>query len=285
MRSSFQLKMRSQFSEVLTPQQSISHYLAQVNFYVLNSKATSQLTLECHEPAYFLYIDPRANSCQLIYHPKGNHSVHISAGASQMLIMRLHTIWIRQRLEGMTEFKDFIHTSQSLPDYTIAMASCSIGVLLCNSFKRTVCHSAGKMKDRYDYLFVDNCILRYYNNLAAKAQTQQYYTHKAAAIASFISENYASELVNDIPDLAARFLMSERHLARLAKMAFGVSLHTQVTKIRMNSSLQYLMTSTKPVQEIAMLSGYREPYHFNKAFKKYFGISPKYMSKRYNPAI
>jgi transcriptional regulator GlxA family with amidase domain len=36
-----------------------------------------------------------------------------------------------------------------------------------------------------------------------------------------------------------------------------------------------LATTNKPVKEIALMCGYKDPHYFSNAYKKYFGESPK----------
>ncbi|MNL41613.1 HTH-type transcriptional regulator CdhR [compost metagenome] len=80
-------------------------------------------------------------------------------------------------------------------------------------------------------------------------------------------------------------MVSERTMARLAELAFGMPLHKQVIKLRMDYALDLLINTDKPVFEIAALCGYKEPYYFSKAFKKQFGDCPKSVKRSYSPLI
>ncbi|MNL13543.1 Urease operon transcriptional activator [compost metagenome] len=72
-------------------------------------------------------------------------------------------------------------------------------------------------------------------------------------------------------------MVSERNLARLAKIAFGTPLHEKVIDIRMCSSLEQLVTTNHPIYEIARRTGYKEGHYFSKAFRKHYGVAPKYI--------
>ncbi len=129
--------------------------------------------------------------------------------------------------------------------------------------------------DDEGYNFINGCINKYFNSIKSRNATSREHHLKGQAIASFINENFTTEMADDAPKLAYRFMVSERNLARLAKNVFGIPLHEQVIKLRMDYARRLLSTSGKPVKEIALLAGYKEPHYFSKAFKKYYGKCPK----------
>jgi hypothetical protein len=63
---------------------------------------------------------------------------------------------------------------------------------------------------------------KYYNNIKCRNATSQHHHHMAESIAAFIAENFVTELAEDMPKLALRFTVSERSLAHLATIAFGI---------------------------------------------------------------
>ncbi|MNL51955.1 Virulence regulon transcriptional activator VirF [compost metagenome] len=83
-------------------------------------------------------------------------------------------------------------------------------------------------------------------------------------------------------EMASVFCMSEKSLARLGYIAFGTTIHEYVLKLRMAHSMKLLLFTDKPVNEVARLAGYSDPFFFSKTFKKQFGLSP---SEIYRPVL
>jgi hemolysin activation/secretion protein/AraC-like DNA-binding protein len=77
-----------------------------------------------------------------------------------------------------------------------------------------------------------------------------------------------------IDDLARQLRCSPRHLSRLFRETFGVSLRTKQTELRLLKACRLLTDSNEKVINVAMDSGYRHLGLFNAMFKKRFGMTP-----------
>jgi len=279
MQSNIKLYLASDLLQALNPKLSFSHYLAHVELFEYDQDCNDSLIMSIARPSFLMVANGRSNSCQLSYHPAGTFQKMIHPGCHKLLLIELRPEWVMYKCENLTELQSLIMPYRTNSGSPVILPSCSVAKGLLKSFREMKVQTTELNMDKDGYIFLNRCISKYYGSLLSRAATSQYHQHKAAAIASFISENFASEVVDDLPKLAAKFMVSERHLERLARMAFGIPLHSQVIKIRMNSGLNHLHTSNKPVHEIAGLIGYREPCYFSRAFKKCFGISPTYWAK------
>ncbi|WP_276088888.1 response regulator transcription factor [Pedobacter sp. JY14-1] len=272
MKSNLNLQLNSGAPDTLIPSVSVSHFLAHIEMFEFSTARETNLSFSVREPSYLMLGTLYNNTCQLIYLPTGNHPRRIPRGDHHLVLITYRPEWFIHKSGAMTELKDFIDLIREKPGKVHRLPGCRIAQHILRSLERL--HT-----DTAQITFIDHSINRYQKHLKTKKDTYIYYQRKTKDLALFISENYASEMVENIPKLAERFMISERQLSRLAKMAFGVPLHTQVIKIRMNFGLNQLFTTDKPVGEIAGQVGYREPYYFNKAFKKYFGVSPRFLAK------
>lgn len=92
------------------------------------------------------------------------------------------------------------------------------------------------------------------------------------------------ELVEQLPEsklleltlaeLARQVHCSERHLERLFREKFGVSLRSQQVELRLQQACRLLADSRIKIASIAAESGYQNLGLFNAMFKKRFGMTP-----------
>lgn len=98
------------------------------------------------------------------------------------------------------------------------------------------------------------------------------------AVKAYIDSNYTRNIsLNQIADLHH---ISYSYLSRLFHKKYHVTFHEYLTGRRMAHAKQLLHSSELSVQEIATMSGYENAFHFSRAFKNYFGISPNHYRKQ-----
>lgn len=78
----------------------------------------------------------------------------------------------------------------------------------------------------------------------------------------------------DMSEVSRELGYSREHITRSFSAAYHVTPTQYFTARKMNAALSELM-SGKKISEVAEIMGYSSPYAFSKAFKKYFGLSPK----------
>ena len=89
----------------------------------------------------------------------------------------------------------------------------------------------------------------------------------------YMQDNMDSQI--NIPDIAAKLYVSERHLSRIFRECFDCTPGDYLTKMRMNNALKLLSKGNMKIEEVAALCGYEDPAYFSRIFKKSFGISPR----------
>ncbi len=266
-------KFRIKEGEVLL--QSISHYLAHIELFEYSLKQDANIQFLIKESSFIMYVVQHKNACFLCYRPAGEYNEIVPCGVHKILVITFKPNWLMYKAKKLTAIKPLINYYNQSDSRYVNLPCIGISESIFNLLiKMDV-----KTNDLDDeiYAFINSCINKYYKRLIAGNNTHLYYQKKADAIAEFVKKNFATELVDNLSDLAARFMMSERNFMRLAKMAFGIPLHAQVIKIRMYYGVNYLLTTNKPIHEIAELVGYRDPHYFSSAFKKCFGVSPKFL--------
>lgn len=97
-------------------------------------------------------------------------------------------------------------------------------------------------------------------------------------IDDYIFLNY---LDADITVLADKLSISEQHLRRFLKSAYGMSFSELLNRQRIQICKHLLQTTAAPVGEIWQQAGFQSSQHFSAAFKKYTGMTAtQYRSMR-----
>jgi AraC-like DNA-binding protein len=97
-----------------------------------------------------------------------------------------------------------------------------------------------------------------------------------AAFRRFISKISEKELAGStMADMAAQLNCSERHLSRLFRLEFGMSLREKQTELSLQRACQMLLDPQAKIRSVAYDTGYRHMGFFNASFKKRFGVTPK----------
>ncbi|MBO7742761.1 helix-turn-helix domain-containing protein [Paenibacillus sp. MWE-103] len=78
-----------------------------------------------------------------------------------------------------------------------------------------------------------------------------------------------------LPDVAARHGLNERYLNQLFKAVTGTTIGQYVLAARIESAKRLLETTTMPITEIAIVSGFYDGAHFSKAFRASVSRTPQ----------
>ena len=100
-----------------------------------------------------------------------------------------------------------------------------------------------------------------------------------ARVIKIIDENI-SDFDFDVGALHEKIGMSRMHLSRKLKIITGLSPHILIRNIRLEKAAELLLTDTGNITEIANSVGISNASGFSKAFREYFGVSPKKYSKQ-----
>ena len=88
----------------------------------------------------------------------------------------------------------------------------------------------------------------------------------------YIDKNFSQDISLD--DLAACAYVSKYHLSRKFKEAYHCSPIQYLTIRRIQEAKQFLRNTSKPISEIAQLTGFNLPVYFTKIFKQEVGMTP-----------
>jgi AraC-like DNA-binding protein len=102
-----------------------------------------------------------------------------------------------------------------------------------------------------------------------------------AVFRRFISKISEQDLAStSMADMAAQLNCSERHLSRLFRAEFGMSLREKQIELNLLRACQLLSNPDAKVRSVAHDMGYPHVSFFNSSFKKRFGMTPKEWRER-----
>lgn len=97
-------------------------------------------------------------------------------------------------------------------------------------------------------------------------------------IKAYIKENIAEEL--NVEMLARLVNLSPDYLTKVFKKETQLTLNDYIIQQRMFLAKELLMTSNMSVNRVSDKTGYTNYSYFSKAFKKYYGVSPREMQQK-----
>lgn len=138
-------------------------------------------------------------------------------------------------------------------------------------------------KEKYYENILNSSLMILFSKLLQKYEDNIFYpseTKKASATFSdmmaYIYENYQTTTLNEI---AREFHFSPEHCSRLIKQHTGKSFTKIQQNIRFSKACFFLENTNSTIAEISGLVGYKNVEHFNRLFKKIYGITPSQYRK------
>ncbi|MFI4910079.1 MAG: AraC family transcriptional regulator [Sedimentisphaeraceae bacterium JB056] len=100
------------------------------------------------------------------------------------------------------------------------------------------------------------------------------------ACKKYLEENYVK--LTSSAELADECCFDIRYIARLFKEFAGIRPYDYLMKLKTDKAVNLLITSNLSMKNIAYITGFTDPYHFSRVFKKRLNISPNQYRKNLN---
>ncbi len=94
---------------------------------------------------------------------------------------------------------------------------------------------------------------------------------RVGAIINYIQEHYQTVTLDD---LSRQFFLSKPYLSKYIKEKSGLTFGENVQKIRMKKASTLLKNGNLKIERVAEAAGYKNVEHFNRLFRKRFGMTP-----------
>lgn len=116
-----------------------------------------------------------------------------------------------------------------------------------------------------------NTVVRYSSReKSQEVDSQLMYVTK---VIRYIQVNYSGAL--SVDEIAKLLGLNRSYLTRLFKKSTGQSPQEYIFSYRMKQAASLLLESDQSVQYVAFSVGYSDSFTFSKAFKRYYGVSPR----------
>ena len=99
-------------------------------------------------------------------------------------------------------------------------------------------------------------------------------------IIHFINCSYREKI--SVSDLCARFETNRTTLSKLIRSSTGYSLVDYINKTRASAACLILRDTKLPVDEVSFRTGFNDPAHFSRVFKKHIKMSPGEYRKKFS---
>jgi AraC-like DNA-binding protein/quercetin dioxygenase-like cupin family protein len=99
----------------------------------------------------------------------------------------------------------------------------------------------------------------------------------------YIVDNFRNDII--LSEVAAAVNMSPNAFCKYFKKTTGKTFMETVIEYRINFAMQQLLSTERPVAEIAMESGFSDISHFHKRFKRMIRLSPMQYRKDFQKGI
>jgi 2-isopropylmalate synthase len=109
------------------------------------------------------------------------------------------------------------------------------------------------------------------NKLLEVKKVESVQDERFLAMQNYIQVNYQTVTLSE---LAEEFHLSEPYVSKYIKEKSGKTFGDLVQNARMKKARTLLRNSSMTVENIAYAAGYQNVEHFNRQFKKKFGITP-----------
>ncbi len=138
-------------------------------------------------------------------------------------------------------------------------------------------------KSKYYENILNSSLMILFSKLLQKYEDNIFYSNETKKISScfsdimaYIYENYQHTSLNEI---ARHFHFSPEYCSRLIKQYTGKSFTKIQQNIRFSKACFFLENTNSTIAEISSLIGYHNVEHFNRLFKKIYGMTPSQYRK------
>ena len=97
--------------------------------------------------------------------------------------------------------------------------------------------------------------------------------HLIVIIRKYVEDNYTDSDLN-LQTMADNLGYSSKYISRVFKDAMGVTFSSYLTNVRIQNAVFLLDQGVTAIKNVALLTGYKDPFYFSSVFKNIVGMSP-----------
>ena len=120
--------------------------------------------------------------------------------------------------------------------------------------------------------FLDMILLKCVRSETLEQYSKEKAWHGFKEVKEFIEDNYLE--LDCMEDIAAASKLSSAYISRLFKRYHHMTPYAFLMQKKMEHALDLLRQQNISVQQVAEMTGFNDPFHFSRVFKKFKGIAP-----------
>jgi len=120
--------------------------------------------------------------------------------------------------------------------------------------------------------FLDVILLKCARSVVLEQHTKEKAWGVFRKVKEFIEDNYLE--IDRMQDISDEMELTAAYISRLFKRYYHMTPYNFLMQKKMEHALDLLRQGNMSVQQAAAMTGFEDPFHFSRVFKKFKGISP-----------
>lgn len=207
------------------------------------------------------------------------HSVAAEEGENVMLILHFDPIFFD---EYCPEFSSFYYepnndlSDKNNPIYN--KISTNLAELMVSIIKLNTGYKLKALNSIIEIVLI--LIQNFRTEKQTENNSELYKQKRISDILKFIEDNYAYDI--SLNALAENVMVTPQYISKFFKNTLGITFVDYVNRLRINKSLNALLTTKKSIIDISIEYGFNDHKAYNRVFKKYYTMTPTEYRNFYN---
>ncbi len=172
----------------------------------------------------------------------------------------------------------FIAKGKLISLFTLMLQRIDIGTLKENVFDIDPAEAIMPLENMDEWIDWSNFAIEKFYDLMDKVKSNTYPKILKQAI-KFIAKNYDKPIQLSL--VADECMVSSSYLSRLFTEHMNKKFIDYINQYRINMAISLLKEKNVTIKEAAYMVGYQDPNYFSRIFRKYMGVSPSSIERRF----
>ena len=133
-------------------------------------------------------------------------------------------------------------------------------------------NSIAKAGEKNLDLISEAVLLYTFGEMAPSASKEE--NHLISVVTKYIDDNFTDNELN-LQNVSDELGYNSKYISRVFKDNMGLTFSNYLTNIRIQNAVFLIDQGVTAIKNVALLSGYKDPFYFSNVFKTVMGISPK----------
>lgn len=220
----------------------------------------------------------KASHFFMAYSPRQTFRYKMPEGVHSILAICMDIDWLLPFSESYPAFSQLLKSWKMGLKGEVILPMCPIGQLTKQHLDNMRTAINFSLEDVFKVPHSIRECLKIYHRLLLIPQMRKLEQNNircASRIQEYINENYNLPTTCSEGVIAQKLNLSKWKVRAVVSQNWGTTVHGYVERLRMEKAKSLLENTANKIKEIALGCGYWDAAHFTKAFKRYYGSTPK----------